>query len=75
MAKATNTVLARRNLLAAGAVVLAGLPAQASAAALSAGVNVKDYGAVGDGTTDDTNAIANALASGRSVLFPAGVYL
>ena len=75
MTKASNTVLARRNLLAASAVVLVGLPTQASAAALSAGVNVKDYGAVGDGTTDDTTAIANALASGRSVLFPAGTYL
>ena len=75
MTQAANTGLAWRNLLVAGAVVLASLPAQASAAALSAGVNVKDYGAVGDGTTDDTNAIANALASGRSVLFPAGVYL
>lgn len=71
MTKASNTVLARRNLLAASAVVLVGLPTQASAAPLSAGVNVKDYGAVGD----DTTAIANALASGRSVLFPAGTYL
>ena len=68
MTQAANTGLARRNPLAS-------LPAQASAAALSAGVNVKDYSAVGDGITGDTTAIANALASGRSVLFPAGTYL
>ena len=68
MTQAANTGLARRNPLAS-------LPAQASAAALSAGVNVKDYGAVGDGITDDDTAMANALASGRSVLFPAGTYL
>ena len=75
MTQAANTGLAWRNLLVAGAVVLASLPAQASAAALSAGVNVKDYGAVGDGITDDDTAMANALASGRSVLFPARTYL
>ena len=75
--KPASSVLARRNLLLAGGVVLASLPTQASAATatVSAGVNVKDYGAVGDGTTDDTTAIANALTTGRSVLFPAGTYL
>lgn len=40
--------------------------------------NVKSYGAVGDGTTDDTTSIQNALAaipSGGGVLyFPAGIY-
>ena len=42
--------------------------------------NVKDYGAVGDGTTDDTTAIATALAAavaaapGGAVYFPTGVY-
>jgi polygalacturonase len=42
-------------------------------------VNVRAYGAMGDGTTDDTaaiqNAIAAAKASGEKVLFPAGTYL
>lgn len=37
-------------------------------------VNVKDYGAVGDGTTDDTEAIQEALDLGRKVLIPAGTY-
>ena len=39
--------------------------------------SVKDFGAVGDGITDDSQAIQNALnaASGRSVVFPAGTYI
>lgn len=39
-------------------------------------VSVKDFGAKGDGVTDDTAAIvaANAAATGRIVLFPAGTY-
>jgi hypothetical protein len=39
-------------------------------------VSVKDFGAVGDGITDDTDAIQNALnvASNKTILFPAGTY-
>lgn len=37
--------------------------------------NVKDYGAVGDATTDDTAAIQAAVASGKTVYFPDGGYL
>ncbi len=41
-------------------------------------VSVKDFGAVGDGATNDTAAIANAIASlganGGIVLFPRGTY-
>jgi hypothetical protein len=45
--------------------------------------NVHDYGATGDGTTDDTAAIAGAIAAaapssaptGNTVFFPAGKYL
>lgn len=33
-------------------------------------LSVTDFGAVGDGTTDDTTAIAAALAAGRVVVFP-----
>lgn len=43
-------------------------------------VNVKDFGAVGDGTTDDSAAVANAINSIKSklpavVYFPEGTYL
>ncbi|PWT95924.1 MAG: hypothetical protein C5B53_10595 [Candidatus Melainabacteria bacterium] len=42
-------------------------------------VNVRDFGATGNGVTDDTGAIQNAIAaaqaSGKGVLFPAGTYL
>lgn len=37
--------------------------------------NVKAYGAKGDGTTDDTIAIRNAVADGGIVYFPPGTYL
>lgn len=36
--------------------------------------NVKDYGAVGNGTADDTAAIKKAIASGLPLLFPDGTY-
>lgn len=37
--------------------------------------NVKDFGAVGDGKTLDTNAIQKAIDSGGCVYFPCGTYL
>lgn len=37
--------------------------------------SVKKFGAVGDGTTDDTAAIQAALTAGGTVYFPAGTYL
>lgn len=37
-------------------------------------VNVKDFGAVGDGVADDTAAIAAAIAGGGRVIFPKGTY-
>ena len=36
--------------------------------------NVKDYGAVGNGTANDTEAIKKAIASGLPLLFPDGTY-
>lgn len=43
-------------------------------------INVKQYGAAGDGVTDDTTAIQNALTAagtvqGSSVFLPQGIYL
>lgn len=38
-------------------------------------VNVLDFGAIGDGVTDDTNAILEACQTGRKLYWPAGTYL
>lgn len=40
-------------------------------------LNVKDYGATGDGTTDDTIAVGEAIdaANGSTVFFPSGTYI
>jgi len=41
-------------------------------------VNVKDFGATGNGSTNDTSAIQNAIAalsSGATLVFPCGTYL
>lgn len=38
-------------------------------------VSVKDFGAVGNGVTDDTSAIQDALDTGSDLLFPEGNYL
>lgn len=37
-------------------------------------VNVLDYGAIGDGVTNDAAAISAAVASGKNVYFPKGTY-
>lgn len=44
-------------------------------AKLSQYVSVLDFGAVGDGVTNDTVAIQNAIDSNREIYFPAGTYL
>jgi len=56
------------------------IAAHAYAQALSNFINVKQYGALGDGATDDTKAIAAAVnlrvsAGALSVYFPEGTYL
>ena len=65
----------------AGASFVGYLPAGTGAVAttvqakLRETVSVKDFGAVGDGVTDDTAAIQAAVTSNKSVSFPAGTYL
>jgi polygalacturonase len=63
-------------LLAATAVALGGPATGASAAGE---FNVKDYGATGNGSSNDTSAINNAItaannAGGGTVRFPSGTY-
>ena len=43
-------------------------------AKLAQTVSVKDFGAVGDGVTDDTTAFTNAVSSGKSLFIPKGTY-
>ena len=38
-------------------------------------VSVKDFGAKGDGITNDTDAIDAALATGKTIYFPQGTYM
>jgi hypothetical protein len=38
-------------------------------------VNIRDLGAKGDGHTDDTAALQNAIANHRAIYFPSGFYL
>jgi Pectate lyase superfamily protein len=42
---------------------------------LQESVSVLDFGAKGDGTTDDTTAIQAALSSGNNIYFPQGTYV
>lgn len=70
-----------RILSSIGSSLVGYLPAGTGAVAtdvqskLRESVSVKDFGAVGDGVTDDTAAIQLALNTGKSVYFPQGTYL
>lgn len=85
----TTSLISRRKMLAAlgvaGVAALATnaltmLPQAAKAAAVQTVFNIKDYGAVGNGTTDDTAAINLAITAafthgGGKVYIPNGLYL
>lgn len=78
---ALRTDLAVDTFAGAGAGLVGFRQAGASASArtvlskLRDVVNVKDFGAVGNGVADDTAAIQAAISSGYSLVFPAGTYL
>ncbi|MFJ5924567.1 right-handed parallel beta-helix repeat-containing protein [Kitasatospora sp. NPDC092948] len=69
--KATGTALG----VLGGAQLIGAQSAQAAAAGPV--VSVRDFGAVGDGSADDTSAFQQAFAAGAgaTVLIPPGVYL
>ena len=59
-------------------IVQSGVTKRTTVAALSSAVNVKSYGAIGDGTTNDTaaiNAAITAAGTNGTVFFPKGTYL
>src|SRR3954469_1211064 len=68
-------ILSRRSLLIAAPTVIAAV--SCSPFASRSTVNVRDHGAVGDGSRDDSAAIISAvaaLAPGSVLHFPAGSY-
>jgi pectate lyase-like protein len=77
----TAASLARLNDVAIGSVLSSGGVGVAPRWTSSGVINVKDYGAVGDGTTDDSTAIQNAITAWLAttnkptLFFPAGRYL
>lgn len=58
-----------------GALAFNNTVARSSAQRFTDTVSVKEFGAVGDGVTDDTSALQLALDSGKSLYFPDGVYI
>ncbi|MGR3762956.1 glycosyl hydrolase family 28-related protein [Rossellomorea sp. NS-SX7] len=70
-------MIKRKGLIVAAMLILCIAGASTYMAADNEIINVKSYGAVGDGKTNDTAAIKKALYYGqdRSVFFPEGTYL
>lgn len=64
-----------KNSLAFGAASMVALPKLGLAATPNGYANVQTYGAKGDGTTDDTNAVQKAMNASAAVWFPTGTYL
>lgn len=57
-------------------VILAAVLAVCGSVSAEVWVSVKDFGAMGDGVTDDTTEIQNAIDSGSDgVYFPPGIYV
>ena len=52
----------------------AGAVATTVQAKLRQTISVMDFGATGDGVTDDTTAIQNAINAGKRIYFPTGTY-
>ncbi|WP_226672057.1 glycosyl hydrolase family 28-related protein [Rossellomorea aquimaris] len=67
----------KKGLIAIAMLILCVAGTSNDTAANNGMINVKAYGAVGDGKTDDTTAIKKALYYGknRTVFFPEGTYL
>ena len=55
-------------------LVQSGITKKAFISSLTPFANVRSYGATGDGITDDTAAIQNAVNANDAVYFPAGTY-
>lgn len=73
---ASTAATARSNLSAAMSGANTDITSLSSRAVSALIISVLDYGAIGDGVTDDTTAIQSALTAGAGeiVWFPAGTY-
>lgn len=72
-------ILAGVGLAVTGVSALAKSTGIVSSAGKGWDINVKDHGALGDGSTDDTKAISDAFtalpSNGGSIYFPSGTYI
>lgn len=74
-----SEIVSSASTLVAAFMLLAASPAESAVDFTTTGVSVKSYGAVGNGSTDDTTAITNAInwckSNGyRTLFFPKGTY-